>query len=177
MLQFAANTIMLRIGLLSDTHGFSPPELWTYFGNVDEVWHAGDFGNRELMDEIRAHKPLRAVWGNIDGPEIRREIPELLEFRAEDLKVSMLHIGGYPGKYTKAAKESLDRYKPGLFISGHSHILKVIFDPARDCLHINPGAAGHQGWHHMRTFVRFGINGSKIENCEVIELGRRGSLS
>jgi len=166
---------MLRIGLLSDTHYLVPPELWTYFNDVDEIWHAGDFGNRELIDDIRARKPLRAVWGNIDGPEIRHEIPELAEFQVEELKVSMLHIGGYPGKYTKAAKESLDRYKPGLFISGHSHILKIMFDAKRDCLHINPGAAGHQGWHQMRTFVRFNVNGSKIENCEVIELGKRGA--
>jgi putative phosphoesterase len=167
---------MTRIGLLSDTHGFMPPELWTYFTEVDEVWHAGDFGNRDLIDEIRAHKPFRGVWGNIDGPAIRHEIPEIAEFQIEDLRVSMIHIGGYPGKYTKAAAESLDRFKPGLFISGHSHILKVIFDPKRDCLHINPGAAGQQGWHQMRTFVRFNIDGSKITNCEVIELGKRGAL-
>lgn len=167
---------MLRIGLLSDTHGFVPPELWTHFSEVDEVWHAGDFGNTELIDEIRARKPFRGVWGNIDGPEIRHQLPELSEFQVEDLKVSMLHIGGYPGKYTKAATESLNRFRPRLFISGHSHILKVIFDPKRDCLHINPGAAGHQGWHQLRTFVRFTINGSKIENLEVIESGPRGKL-
>jgi putative phosphoesterase len=165
---------MVRIGLISDTHGYLDKRVFEHFKDVDEVWHGGDFGNFELVEELRAFKPLRGVWGNIDGPEIRHEFPEVATFTVEGVKVLMIHIGGYPGKYSPKARAELVLQKPQLFISGHSHILKVMYDEKMQCLHMNPGAAGQQGWHQMRTLIRFVIDGNKMRDCEVIELGKRG---
>lgn len=168
---------MTRIGLISDTHSFLDPAVFQHFDKVDEIWHAGDFGTLEIVHQLEAFKPLRAVWGNIDGPEIRQQIPEIAHFSVESIGVVMIHIGGYPGKYTAQARKTLLQYHPQLFVSGHSHILKVMHDDKLQCLHMNPGAAGQQGWHKMRTLIRFVIDGDKMRDCEVIELGKRGALT
>jgi putative phosphoesterase len=167
---------MTRIGLLSDTHGYLDPRIFDHFKEVDEIWHAGDFGSTEVANELTAFKPVRGVWGNIDGGPLRLQFPECNVFTIDGLTVAMLHIGGYPGNYSPKAKELLAARHPGLFISGHSHILKVMFDPKLQCLHMNPGAAGRHGWHVMRTLLRFSINDGKVERCEVIELGKRSAL-
>lgn len=159
-----------RIGLLSDTHGFLDEAVFRYFNECDEVWHAGDFGNTELVEQLRLFKPLRGVYGNIDGQEIRASFPETLVFRCEEVKVMLRHIGGYPPKYNKETKPLLLQEQPQLFISGHSHILKIIYDNQLQCLHMNPGAAGKQGWHQVRTLIRFTIDRKDIKDCEVIEL-------
>jgi len=147
--------------------------VFKHFENCDEIWHAGDFGSLELAERLAAFKPLKGVYGNIDGTDIRSQYPEVLSFTCEQVKVLMIHIGGYPGKYLAVAKREMNIHKPGLFISGHSHILKVMFDEKMNCLHMNPGAAGQQGWHRVKTLIRFTINGSDIQDCEVIELGKR----
>jgi len=141
-----------------------------HFKNCDEIWHAGDFGSMEIARELSALKLLRGVYGNIDGQDIRSEFPEQLVFKCEDVKVMIRHIGGYPPKYNPETKRELLIHKPQLFISGHSHILKVMYDHNLKCLHMNPGAAGRQGWQKIRTAIRFGIDKSEINNCEVIEL-------
>ena len=164
---------MPRIGLLSDTHGFLDPQIFTYFAHCDEIWHAGDFGPHAIANELEAFKPLRGVYGNIDDGQMRRRFPERLALTCGGLKVCMQHIGGYPGRYAPGVKQWLQQEKAGLFISGHSHILKVKPDAALNCLHINPGAAGKQGWHTVRTIVRFGIENGKLQELEVIELGKR----
>jgi len=163
---------MTSIGLLSDTHGFLDLSILKYFENCDEIWHAGDFGNMKLVTDLVAQsgRPLRGVYGNIDGPEIRNKFPEQLVFVCEAVKVMMRHIGGYPPKYTAQTKKALIIHRPALFISGHSHILKIIYDDELKCLHINPGAAGKQGWQKTRTIVRFAIDDAAIKDCEVIEL-------
>jgi uncharacterized protein len=165
---------MVRVGLISDTHGFLDKEVFRHFEECDEVWHAGDFGSLDLLRQLREFKPFRGVWGNIDGGEIRQEVPEINDFTIEGVKVLMMHIGGYPGRYTTLAKQVLAMHRPQLFITGHSHILKVMFDDKIQCLHINPGAAGQQGWHKVRTLVRLTIDDGKMRDCEVIELGTRG---
>ncbi|SDC70903.1 metallophosphoesterase family protein [Niabella drilacis] len=162
---------MQRIGLLSDTHGYLDDAIFGYFKECDELWHAGDFGNAGLADQLKSFKPLRGVYGNIDGQEIRGAFPETLVFSCEDVKVMIRHIGGYPPKYNKETKALLLQERPQLFISGHSHILKIMYDDQLQCLHMNPGAAGKQGWHQVRTLIRFVIDGKNIRNCEVIELG------
>ena len=164
---------MTRIGLISDTHYHLEEAVFKHFENCDEIWHAGDFGSLELAERLAAFKPLKGVYGNIDGTDIRSQYPEVLSFTCEQVKVLMIHIGGYPGKYLAVAKREMNIHKPGLFISGHSHILKVMFDEKMNCLHMNPGAAGQQGWHRVKTLIRFTINGSDIQDCEVIELGKR----
>jgi uncharacterized protein len=164
---------MTKIGLISDTHGYLDEAVFRHFDACDEVWHAGDFGTAELADKLRQFKPLRGVWGNIDGSDLRQQFPEANRFVCEEVKVLMIHIGGYPGRYVPSVKNQLLADRPRLFISGHSHILKIMFDEKIGCLHINPGAAGKQGWHKMRTLVRFDIDGPQIKNCEVIELGPR----
>ena len=161
---------MTRIGLISDTHGFLDDRVFKHFENCDEVWHAGDFGTITLADELSAFKPLRGVYGNIDGKELRQTFPESLRFTIEGVDVWMTHIGGYPDKYSQAVRKTIYENPPGLFISGHSHILKVIFDRKINCLHLNPGAAGKQGWHKMRTLMRFAIDNGKVKDMEVIEL-------
>ncbi|WP_205512697.1 metallophosphoesterase family protein [Longitalea arenae] len=164
---------MKRIGLISDTHGYLDEAVFKHFDNCDEIWHAGDFGNIALANKLAAFKPLKGVYGNIDGQDIRTVYPEQLRFTCEEVKVFMIHIGGYPPKYNPAVKKLLTADPPQLFICGHSHILKVIFDDKLQCLHINPGAAGMQGWHKVRTLIRFVIDGSNMKDCEVIELGGR----
>ena len=163
---------MKRIGLLSDTHNYLDDAIFRHFESCDEIWHAGDFGTAEIADKLKAFKPLRGVYGNIDGYDIRSVYPEKLRFTCEDVKVLMIHIGGYPGKYSPLAKAALLEEPAKLFISGHSHILKIQYDPKFDCLHINPGAAGRQGWHKVSTLVRFVIDGKDIRDAEVIELAR-----
>lgn len=165
---------MMRIGLISDTHNYLDEAVFHHFRNVDEIWHAGDFGNAELADKLESFKPLRGVYGNIDGYDIRSRFPEVLRWKAEEVDVLMIHTGGYPGKYSPLAKREIMQHRPKLFISGHSHILKIIYDDKFDCLHINPGAAGKQGWQKVQTLVRFAIDGKDIKNAEVIELARPG---
>lgn len=167
---------MKRIGLISDTHNFLDKSVFQHFKNVDEVWHAGDFGTMDVLKQLQDFKPFRAVWGNIDGPDIRQQLPEIAHFAIEGVGVLMIHIGGYPGRYSAVAKKALSLHQPQLFISGHSHILKVMYDPQFQCLHMNPGAAGQQGWHTKRTIIRFVIDDAEMRDCEVIELGRRGSV-
>ncbi|MDB5249006.1 MAG: metallophosphoesterase [Segetibacter sp.] len=164
---------MKRIGLLSDTHHYLDEAVLKHFDNCDEIWHGGDFGNSVVADELKEFKPLRGVYGNIDGNDIRSEFPEILKFSCEQVKVLMIHIGGYPGKYSPLAKKEIMSFQPKIFIAGHSHILKIMYDEKFQCLHLNPGAAGKQGWHKVRTLIRFVIDGENIKDCEVIELGRR----
>ena len=161
---------MKKIGLLSDTHSYLDPAVFKYFDKCDEIWHAGDFGNLALADELLAFKPLRGVYGNIDGAEVRTVYPENLRFNCEEVDVWMTHIGGYPDKYSPKVRPEIYSNPPKLFICGHSHIVKIIYDKKINCLHINPGAAGKHGWHKVRTLVRFSINGNRIENMELIEL-------
>lgn len=163
---------MTRIGLLSDTHGTINPRILDFFANCDEIWHAGDIGNIETSDNLEAFKPLRAVYGNIDGTELRISFPKNLIFNCEDIKVFITHIGGYPGRYEKEAYQLISKEKPGLFISGHSHILKVMYDKKNELLHINPGAAGNSGFNHAITCVRFVIDGKDIKELEVFEKQR-----
>lgn len=163
---------MTRIGLISDTHGFLDDAVFKHFDKCDQVWHAGDFGPG-VADKLRSFKPLQGVYGNIDGYEIRSEFPEKLRFTCEGINVLMIHIGGYPGRYTNLAKAELRTEPSKLFISGHSHILKVIYDEKIKCLHMNPGAAGKHGWHKVRTLIRFVVDGDNMRDCEVIELGPR----
>jgi putative phosphoesterase len=163
-----------RIGLISDTHNYLDPAVFKHFDKCDEIWHGGDFGSATVADALKNFKPLRGVYGNIDGKDIRGDFPEVSYFNCEDVKVLMIHIGGYPGKYTALAKKEIISKGPKIFISGHSHILKIMYDEKFQCLHMNPGAAGNQGWHKVRTLVRFAIDGADIKECEVIELGRRG---
>jgi putative phosphoesterase len=165
---------MKRIGLISDTHNFLDENVFKHFEQCDEIWHAGDFGAVEIADRLKAFKPLRGVFGNIDGYDIRGNYPEKLRWTCEEVNIFMIHIGGNPPKYIPAVKKELMANPPQLFISGHSHILKIIYDDKLQCLHINPGAAGNQGWHKIRTIVRFTIDGKNMKDCEVIELGKRG---
>lgn len=167
---------MTRIGLLSDTHNFLEPFIREHLKNCDEIWHAGDFGNAVIADELKSLKPLRGVYGNIDGPDITSVYPEQLVFMCEEVKVMMRHIGGYPLRYNPATKKELLIHHPQLFISGHSHILKIMYDEKLNCLHMNPGAAGKQGWHKVQTIIRFVIDKKNIKDCEVIELGNRSSM-
>lgn len=165
---------MRRIGLLSDTHGFLDEEILDYFAECDEVWHAGDIGTAEVADRLEAFRPLRAVYGNIDGRDLRLRFPEDQRFDCEQVDVWMTHIGGYPGRYTARVRQQLAQHPPRLFICGHSHILKVMPDKKYDLLHINPGACGYQGFHRVRTIVRFSIDHDIIKDLQVIELGLRG---
>jgi len=167
---------MIRIGLISDTHNFLDEAVFKHFDKCDEIWHAGDFGTVAIADRLKEFRPLKGVYGNIDGYDIRSFYPEKLSWNCENLNVYMTHIGGHPNRYAPGIKQELASSQARLFISGHSHILKIIYDEKINCLHINPGAAGNQGWHKIRTIVRFAIDGSNIKDCEVIELGRRGEL-
>ena len=157
----------MRIGLLADTHGFLDPAILKYFAECDEVWHAGDFGPLEIVEELESFKPLRGVCGNIDGDKVRAAMPQDLQWECEGLRVYMTHIEDPP------ARREIASYKPGLFICGHSHILKVT-RAADSCLHLNPGAAGHHGWHKMRTILRFTVAQGRVTHLEAIELGPRG---
>lgn len=167
---------MTRIGLISDTHGYLDEAVFRHFEKCDEIWHAGDFGNIGIAEHLATATglPVKGVYGNIDSYDVRSVYPETLQFNCEKVKVLMKHIGGYPKKYAPGVKQELVAAGAGLFISGHSHILRIIYDDSLNCLHINPGAAGKQGWHKVRTIARFSIDGAAIKDCEVIELGKRG---
>jgi len=165
--------MMKKIGLLSDTHGFLDENILDFFNECDEVWHAGDIGKIEVADKISKSKKLKAVYGNIDGAEIRSMLPLDAKFNVENVSVWITHIGGYPNRYDKRVKDQLTKQPPKLFISGHSHILKVMFDKKLNLLHMNPGAAGKHGFHQVRTMLRFEIDNGKIQNLEVIELAKR----
>jgi uncharacterized protein len=162
-----------RIGLISDTHGFLDETVFEHFKNCDEIWHAGDFGDEEVARRLKERKELKGVYGNIDGNEVRTAYPEQLIFMCENVKVMMRHIGGYPPRYNPETKKELLHHQPQLFISGHSHILKIMYDDKINCLHMNPGAAGKHGWHKVLTIIRFVIDGKEMKDCEVIELGKR----
>lgn len=164
---------MKKIGLMSDTHGYVDPKVYTYFADVDEIWHAGDVGTIEVIDELRKFKPLRGVYGNIDDYNIRKELPEFNRFSCEKVEVLMTHIGGRPGNYSKPAAEELKQGIPKLFICGHSHILLVKMDPKYNMLCMNPGACGLKGFHSVKTLLRFSITGDRIHDLEAIEIGRR----
>ncbi len=163
----------MYIGLLSDTHGLFDEPLKEFLQPVDEIWHAGDFGSVELADEIKAFKPLRGVYGNCDGQEVRYDNPLYQSFTCEGMKVLMTHVGGYPGRYDKRAVELIGKFQPDLFVCGHSHILKVVGDKAKDMLVMNPGAAGVYGFHLVRTALRFRIEGAQIKDMEVLELPKK----
>ncbi|RNL53358.1 metallophosphoesterase family protein [Pedobacter jejuensis] len=163
---------MKRIGLISDTHSFLDDAVFKHFDSCDEIWHAGDFGD-DVAAPLAAFKPLRGVYGNIDDIAIRSEFPEQNRFSCEGINVLMKHIGGYPGKYSASIKSEIYTNPPNLFISGHSHILKVMMDKKLNFLHINPGAAGKQGWHKVRTLIRFCVTDENIHTLEVIELSGR----
>lgn len=164
---------MKKILLLSDTHGHIDEAMLKYVQQADEVWHAGDIGDLVVTDTIQQHKPLRAVYGNIDGAQARSEFPLHARFVCEGVSVWITHIGGYPGKYPAAIKAELLRDTPKIFICGHSHILKVMYDKNLGLLHLNPGAAGKSGFHQVRTMLRFVIDGADIKNLEIVELGKR----
>jgi hypothetical protein len=163
---------MKKILLLSDTHSYIDDNVIKYIKQADEIWHAGDIGDLKVTDAIKALKPLRAVFGNIDNAEARAEFPEHNRFQCEGIDVWMTHIGGYPPRYNNRVREELKANPPDIFISGHSHILKVMPDKKLDLLHINPGAIGTHGFHKVRTMVRFEIDGKQIKNLEVIEFKR-----
>ncbi len=163
---------MKKIGLLSDTHGDLNERLLLFFAEVDEIWHAGDIGNLQTSDQLAAFKPLKAVFGNIDGAELRKIWPLHQRFFCEQVDVWITHIGGYPGHYDRLVRQELALNPPGLFICGHSHILKVIYDKQFNFLHINPGAAGNKGFHHKVTAVRFVIDGTNIRDMEIWEQDR-----
>ncbi len=164
---------MTRIGLISDTHGYLDEAVFKYFETCDEVWHAGDFGDISLANSLKEKKELKGVFGNIDNQAIRNEFSEQLVFMCEEVKVMIRHIGGSPPKYNPETRKELLLHQPQLFISGHSHILKIMYDEKISCLHMNPGAAGKHGWHKVRTLIRFVIDGKEMKDCEVIELGKR----
>lgn len=166
---------MKRICLLSDTHGHLDDRMTEWMKDVDEVWHAGDFGE-DVAEKLKSIRPIRGVYGNIDGTAIRKEFPEHLLFQAEGVDVLMIHIAGPFGTYAPGVRSLLDSAKPKLLVCGHSHILKVQMDSKRNVLYMNPGAAGKHGFHHMRTLLRFNLRSGNVENLEVIELGKRGSV-
>lgn len=164
---------MTRIGLISDTHNFLDEAVFKHFDKCDEIWHGGDFGTVGIANQLQEFKPLKGVYGNIDGHDVRSIYPLKKVWNCEEITVYMTHIGGYPNRYAPGIKQDLVANNAKLFISGHSHILKVIYDEKIACLHMNPGAAGKQGWHKVRTLLRFTIDGADIRDCEVIELGSR----
>ncbi len=169
----------MTVGLISDTHGFLDEALLEQLKDCDELWHAGDLGPGEsgacgLLDRLRSLKPVRAVYGNVDGAEIRADLPADLYWESEGVRVFMTHIGGYPGNYDRRAKKELLHHRPDLFICGHSHILRVMRDSDLQLLHMNPGACGHNGWHKMRTALRFTLKQGKVADVVAIELGPRG---
>ena len=165
---------MTRVGLLSDTHSYLDDRILALLSGCDQIWHAGDFGNAEVADQLAKVAPLYGVFGNIDGADIRQRFPKTLRFTVEQLEVLMTHIGGYPGRYAQDIRPLIKANPPGLFITGHSHILKIMPDKQHSpLLHINPGAAGKHGFHPIRTMVRFSIDGTRVQELQVIELGKR----
>jgi uncharacterized protein len=167
---------MKKIGLISDTHGFLDEAVFRYFSECDEIWHAGDIGTHEVLDKLEAFKPTRAVFGNIDDHSIRTRTSEHLRFKLEGLNIWMTHIGGRPGNYANPVRAELKAYPPGLFICGHSHICLVQADKTTGMIYMNSGAAGRHGFHHIRTLLRFSLHDKKINNLEVIELGKRSAF-
>jgi len=165
---------MKKILLLSDTHSFIDTQILKFIKQADEIWHAGDIGNLEVTDTIKKLKPLRAVFGNIDGADARSEFPLDLKFEVENVSVWITHIGGYPNRYDQRIREEIKVNPPKIFISGHSHILKVQYDKKLNLLHLNPGAAGNHGFHKVRTMLRFNIDKGNIKDMEIIELAKRG---
>ncbi|NCA84054.1 MAG: metallophosphoesterase [Clostridia bacterium] len=163
---------MIRIGLLSDTHGSLPANAADFFLGCRQIWHAGDIGESKVIDELRKLAVVKAVYGNIDGSDVRLQFPEIIVEQIEQTKLAMMHIGGYPGRYTPAARSIIAAEHPSIFISGHSHILKVIFDQKNNLLHLNPGAAGKSGIHTIITMMRFDIDGKEIKNLEIFEKTR-----
>lgn len=168
--------IVMKIGIISDTHGWIHPRLFEHFKEVDEIWHAGDIGNIETADKLASFKPLRAVSGNIDGNDIRSTYGENLRFSAELIRVWITHIGGTPGHYDKRIRKEISENPPDLFICGHSHIAKVMHDKKSGFLFINPGAAGYNGFHKYMTAIRLQIDGNSMHDLELIELGERGRV-
>jgi hypothetical protein len=164
----------MKIGLLSDTHGYLDPKLFDFFKACDEIWHAGDIGNEKILAELRNFRPLRAVWGNIDDHKIRIQTREIDFFQVNEKHILMIHIGASPPRFNKGIRQLLSEKKPDLLICGHSHLCKVQYDTNFRVLYMNPGAAGKHGFHKIRTALRFEIN-EKIEGLEVIELGKRGA--
>jgi len=164
---------MKKIGLISDTHSYLHPRVKDYFEDCGEIWHAGDIGNIEVADQLNAFRPLKAVYGNIDGHEVRKQYPKHLRFNLEGLDVWITHIGGYPGRYDRRVRDEIRKHPPGLFICGHSHILKAMPDKKLGLLHLNPGAAGKVGFHNVLTLMRFEIDQAQVKNLEVIELEKR----
>jgi putative phosphoesterase len=161
---------MKKIGLLSDTHGYWDDKYAHYFSSCDEIWHAGDIGSADVLNKLQALKPVRAVYGNIDDYRLRAECPQILRFKVEEVEVLLTHIGGYPGKYESVIRGEIYARPPKLFICGHSHILKVVYDKHLQMLCVNPGAAGKYGFHQVRTLMRFAIEGEVIKDMEIIEL-------
>lgn len=166
---------MFKIGLLSDTHGYFDPRISDHFSECNEIWHAGDIGDYNVIVELSRVAPVIAVYGNIDGTSIRSKYPGHQRLQREGLHIWMTHIGGYPGNYAVHVKPRIYTDPPGLFISGHSHILKVMPDKRNGFLHMNPGAAGRNGLHHVRTLIRFEVDNGKVDNVDVIELGSRSA--
>jgi len=165
----------MRIGLISDTHGFLHERVFHHFKDCDEIWHAGDVGDFSVIEQLEQFKPTRGVYGNIDDKMIQSIFPEELVLEVEGVKVYMIHIGGKPPKYAEGVRKRLEEVKPQLFICGHSHILKVMADDSLDkMLYMNPGAAGNHGFHQVRTLLRFDLEAGRIKNLKVIELGKRG---
>ena len=161
----------MKIGLLSDTHGIIDDAIFQYFKDCDEIWHAGDIGTPEVLDRLKSFKPVRAVYGNIDGHEIRQEVEEVNFFLIEGLKILMTHIGGHPPHYNASTLTLLTELQPDVFICGHSHILRISRDQMKNnLLYLNPGACGNHGFHKVRTLIRFSVDSGKIKNPEVIEL-------
>lgn len=163
---------MKNIVLISDTHGWMDDRFMLHLEGADEIWHAGDVGDKEIIKKLSGFAPVKAVYGNIDGHPLRQELPEWLEWETEGVRVLMTHIGGRPPKFVGGVKEKIESSKPAIFICGHSHILLIQFYARLNCLHLNPGAAGKSGWHKVQTLLRFKIDGSDIRNMEVIELKR-----
>ena len=162
----------MKIILLSDSHHSLDERIFPHLEECDEIWHAGDIGNLEVTDKLKTFAPIRAVWGNIDDHKVREEFRKTTYFKCQKLKVMMTHIGGYPGRYEKGIKEILENKNPDLFISGHSHILKVMHDKELDILHMNPGAIGNYGWHKVKTILAFTVNGKEIKDLRVVEFPR-----
>ena len=167
---------MIRIGLLSDTHGELDERILHYFNAVDEIWHAGDIGDISVIDQLSKFKSCKSVYGNIDNSEIRKETKEYLIFEINGLKILIIHIGGKPGRYSKRSYELIKKYKPDVFVCGHSHILFVQNDKSNKMICLNPGACGYKGFHKVRTILRFDVDSGSLKNLEVIELGNRSKL-
>lgn len=168
---------MKKIGIISDTHSFLDQQVFQYFKDVDEIWHAGDIGNLELTNELEKHKRLRAVFGNIDSHEVRAVFPKHEIIQIEGCVILMIHIAGAFGKYNDETKKLILEHKPSILVCGHSHIVKIAFDQKYNLLYINSGAAGKHGFHKMRTILRFELNDGKPQNMELIELGSRAAIS